>query len=45
MAASIARLTELDDRLAVLPGHGPSTTIERERPLEWISSNRWRLFA
>jgi hypothetical protein len=31
MAASIARLTELEDQLAVLPGHGPSTTIGRER--------------
>jgi hydroxyacylglutathione hydrolase len=31
MAASIARLTDLDDPLRVLPGHGPSTTIRRER--------------
>jgi glyoxylase-like metal-dependent hydrolase (beta-lactamase superfamily II) len=32
MAASISRLTELDDRLRVLPGHGVPTTIGRERP-------------
>lgn len=31
MAASIARLTELEDAVAVLPGHGAMTTIRRER--------------
>lgn len=31
MVASIARLAGLDDRLAVLPGHGDATTIGRER--------------
>jgi hydroxyacylglutathione hydrolase len=31
MVASLARLTELEDHLAVLPGHGRSTTIGRER--------------
>jgi hydroxyacylglutathione hydrolase len=31
MAASIARLSRLDDRLQVLPGHGATTTIGRER--------------
>ena len=31
MAASIARLTELEDALAVLPGHGAMTIIRRER--------------
>jgi glyoxylase-like metal-dependent hydrolase (beta-lactamase superfamily II) len=31
LAASIARLSELEDRVRVLPGHGPSTTIARER--------------
>jgi hydroxyacylglutathione hydrolase len=31
MAGSIARLTELEDALTVLPGHGPATTIGRER--------------
>jgi len=45
MVASIARLTELEDHLAVLPGHGPSTTIGRERPwMELVRSGR-RLFA
>jgi glyoxylase-like metal-dependent hydrolase (beta-lactamase superfamily II) len=31
MVASLARLTELEDHLAVLPGHGSATTIGRER--------------
>lgn len=31
MVASIARFTELEDRLRVLPGHGAATTIGRER--------------
>ncbi len=31
MAASIARLSTLEDRLQVLPGHGATTTIGRER--------------
>lgn len=31
MAASIARLAELEDNLRVLPGHGAATTISRER--------------
>ena len=31
MVASIARLSELEDRLRVLPGHGAATTIGRER--------------
>ncbi len=34
MAESLARLSRLEDRLRVLPGHGPETTIERERP--WL---------
>ena len=34
MAGSIARLAGLDDGLRVLPGHGASTTIGRERP--WL---------
>ena len=38
MVASLDRLRRLDDGLQVLPGHGPSTTIGRERGLlEWIS--------
>jgi glyoxylase-like metal-dependent hydrolase (beta-lactamase superfamily II) len=32
MAESIARLADLEDHLAVLPGHGRATTIGRERP-------------
>ncbi len=31
MAASLARLVTFEDSLAVLPGHGPETTIGRER--------------
>ncbi len=38
MLASLDRLRGLDDALAVLPGHGPSTTIGRERAwLEWVA--------
>lgn len=33
MVASLGRLALLDDPLRVLPGHGPATTIGRERPL------------
>jgi len=45
MANSIARLTELEDALTVLPGHGPSTTIGRERAwMDLVRSER-RLFA
>jgi hydroxyacylglutathione hydrolase len=32
MVESIGRLAELENRVAVLPGHGPPTTIGRERP-------------
>ena len=40
MAASIARLSELEDRLRVLPGHGAATTIGRERPwMELVRRN------
>jgi glyoxylase-like metal-dependent hydrolase (beta-lactamase superfamily II) len=45
MAASIAKLTELEDRLAVLPGHGPSTTIGRERAWMDLVRTGGRLFA
>jgi hydroxyacylglutathione hydrolase len=31
MVASLIRLAELEDRVAVLPGHGPPTTVGRER--------------
>jgi hydroxyacylglutathione hydrolase len=34
MVASLDRLRQLDETLTVLPGHGPSTTIGRERP--WL---------
>lgn len=45
MVDSIARLTRLDDRIAVLPGHGRGTTIGRERPwMELVRDGR-RLFA
>jgi hydroxyacylglutathione hydrolase len=38
---SLARLARLEDALEVLPGHGPATTIGRERPwLEWIARER-----
>ena len=45
MAASIARLAELEDHLAVLPGHGPSTTIGRERAWMDLVRTGGRLFA
>ncbi len=45
MAASIARLTELDDPLAVLPGHGAVTTIGRERAWMELVRTGGRLFA
>ena len=45
MVASLARLTELEDRLSVLPGHGPSTTIGRERVWLELVRSQGRLFA
>jgi glyoxylase-like metal-dependent hydrolase (beta-lactamase superfamily II) len=45
MAASIARLTELEDRLAVLAGHGATTTIGRERAWMDLVRTGGRLFA
>jgi hydroxyacylglutathione hydrolase len=45
MVESIARLAELENQVTVLPGHGPSTTIGRERPwMELVRSGR-RLLA
>jgi hydroxyacylglutathione hydrolase len=45
MVESIARLTGLEDRVSVLPGHGAATTIGRERPwMELVRDGR-RLFA
>jgi hydroxyacylglutathione hydrolase len=32
MVESLGRLSELEDRLQVLPGHGAATTVGRERP-------------
>ncbi len=45
MAASIARLTELENRVTVLPGHGPSTTIGRERAWMDLVRSGGRLLA
>jgi len=45
MAASIARLTEFEDALAVLPGHGAVTTIGRERAWMDLVRSGGRLFA
>jgi hydroxyacylglutathione hydrolase len=45
MIESIARLTGLEDRVGVFPGHGPATTIGRERAwMELVRDGR-RLFA
>ena len=45
MVESLARLADLEDRVAVFPGHGQSTTIARERPwMELVRDDR-RLFA
>jgi len=41
MAESLARLAFFADGLTVLPGHGPETTIGRERPwLDWVARER-----
>ena len=45
MADSIARLAGLGDDIAVLPGHGASTTIRRERPWMDLVVSQGRLFA
>ncbi|HYL41329.1 MAG TPA: MBL fold metallo-hydrolase [Candidatus Binatus sp.] len=38
MVESLARLRAFADDVGVLPGHGPTTTIGRERPwLDWIA--------
>jgi glyoxylase-like metal-dependent hydrolase (beta-lactamase superfamily II) len=45
MVGSIARLATLEDHLGVFPGHGPATTIGRERAwMELVRDGR-RLFA
>jgi hydroxyacylglutathione hydrolase len=41
MVESLARLATFEDPLLVLPGHGPETTIGRERPwLEMVARER-----
>jgi hydroxyacylglutathione hydrolase len=41
MIDSLGRLAELEPHVAVLPGHGPPTTIGRERPwLEMVRTGR-----
>jgi glyoxylase-like metal-dependent hydrolase (beta-lactamase superfamily II) len=45
MAQSIARLAGLDDPIGVLPGHGPVTTIRRERAWMELVRDGGRLFA
>ncbi len=43
MADSLRRLAGLEDRVRVLPGHGPTTTIGRERPLLELVARQGRL--
>ncbi len=45
MVESIGRLRTLERRLRVLPGHGPSTTIDRERAWMDLVAEQGRLFA
>ena len=45
MVESIARLATLESRLAVLPGHGPRTTIAREQAWMEMVANQRRLLA
>ena len=45
IAESIARLAELEDPLRVLPGHGPATTIGRERGWMDLVRSSGRLLA
>ena len=45
MAASLARLTGLEDHTGVFPGHGPDTTIGRERAWMELVRDGGRLFA
>ena len=45
MVESLIRLTTLDDPVRVLPGHGPSTTIGRERPWLDLVRDSGRLLA
>jgi glyoxylase-like metal-dependent hydrolase (beta-lactamase superfamily II) len=45
MVESITRLTGLEDHTAVLPGHGPTTTIGRERAWMELVRDERRLLA
>ena len=45
MVASLVRLTEFEDRTAVLPGHGQATTIGRERAWLELVRDGGRLLA
>jgi len=45
MAGSIARLSALEDHVAVFPGHGQATTIGRERAWLELVRDGGRLFA
>ena len=45
MVESLARLSGLEDGVAVHPGHGPATTIGRERALLELVRDGGRLFA
>jgi glyoxylase-like metal-dependent hydrolase (beta-lactamase superfamily II) len=45
MAASLARLAGLEDPIRVFPGHGPATTIGRERAWLELVRDAGRLFA
>jgi glyoxylase-like metal-dependent hydrolase (beta-lactamase superfamily II) len=45
MAASLARLSAMDDAVQVFPGHGGSTTIGRERAWLELVRDGGRLFA
>jgi glyoxylase-like metal-dependent hydrolase (beta-lactamase superfamily II) len=45
MVDSLGRLLGLEDHIRVLPGHGPTTTIARERPWLELVRDQGRLFA
>ncbi len=45
MVASLARLASLEDLVGVFPGHGPATTIGRERAWMELVRDGGRLFA
>jgi glyoxylase-like metal-dependent hydrolase (beta-lactamase superfamily II) len=45
MVESVARLSGLEDPVAVFPGHGPATTIGRERTWMELVRDGGRLFA